>query len=98
MCWRVSARCNAEVDETKLTLALSNLVENAIKYNKEGGWVHVSLNVDNKYFYVKVEIPALVFQKSHRMLFLNVFTVWINHTQERSAEPVWGLQSREVRS
>ena len=46
---------NAEVDETKLTLALSNLVENAIKYNKEGGWVHVSLNVDNKYFYVKVE-------------------------------------------
>ena len=31
----------AEVDETKLTLALSNLVENGIKYNKEDGWVHV---------------------------------------------------------
>ena len=30
---------NAEVDEVKLTLALSNLVENAIKYNIEGGWV-----------------------------------------------------------
>ena len=44
---------NAEVDETKLTLALSNLVENAIKYNKEGGWVHVSLNIDNKYFLCK---------------------------------------------
>ena len=27
----------AEVDETKLTLALSNLMENAVKYNKEGG-------------------------------------------------------------
>ena len=27
----------AEVDETKFSLALSNLVENAIKYNKENG-------------------------------------------------------------
>lgn len=44
----------AEVDEVKLTLALSNLVENAIKYNKENGWVQVSLNADHKYFYVKV--------------------------------------------
>jgi signal transduction histidine kinase len=28
----------ADVDEMKLSLALSNLVENAIKYNVEGGW------------------------------------------------------------
>ena len=28
---------SADVDEVKLSLALSNLVENAIKYNKEGG-------------------------------------------------------------
>ena len=46
---------NAEIDETKFTLAVSNLVENAIKYNRENGWVHVSLNADHKYFYVKVE-------------------------------------------
>ena len=45
----------AEVDETKLTLALSNLMENAVKYNKEGGWVRISINTDHKYFYVKVE-------------------------------------------
>ncbi|MDF2589203.1 MAG: hypothetical protein K0S41_3044 [Anaerocolumna sp.] len=44
----------AEVDEVKLTLALSNLIENAIKYNVEDGWVRVSLNADHKYFYVKV--------------------------------------------
>jgi signal transduction histidine kinase len=44
----------AEVDEVKLTLAISNLVENAIKYNTENGWVHVSLNADHKYFYIKV--------------------------------------------
>lgn len=45
----------AEVDEMKLSLAFSNLIENAIKYNKEGGWVKVTLNADHKYFYVKVE-------------------------------------------
>lgn len=45
---------NAEVDEVKVTLAFSNLVENAIKYNVDGGWVRVSLNADHKYFYVTV--------------------------------------------
>lgn len=44
----------AEVDEMKLSLAITNLVENAIKYNKENGWVHVDLNADHKYFYLKV--------------------------------------------
>ena len=44
----------AEVDEVKLSLAISNLVENAIKYNREKGWVHVSLNADHKYVYIEV--------------------------------------------
>lgn len=45
---------NAEIDETKLALAFSNLIENAVKYNHKGGWVRVSLNADHKYFYVTV--------------------------------------------
>ena len=50
-----SYRCvNAEIDEVKLTLALSNLIENAIKYNKDEGWVRITLNADHKYFYVKI--------------------------------------------
>lgn len=44
----------AEVDEVKISLALTNLVENAIKYNKEDGWVHVSLNADHKNCYIEV--------------------------------------------
>lgn len=44
----------ADVDEVKLSLALNNLVENAIKYNVEGGWVRVVLDADHKFFYVKV--------------------------------------------
>ena len=45
----------AEVDEVKMSLVFTNLIENAIKYNKEGGRVKVSLNADHRYFYVKVE-------------------------------------------
>ncbi|MBB5264541.1 signal transduction histidine kinase [Catenibacillus scindens] len=44
----------ADCDEMKLTLAFTNLVENAIKYNIAGGWVQVSLDADHKFFYVKV--------------------------------------------
>lgn len=45
----------AQVDEVKLTQVISNLVENAIKYNNVDGWVHVSLNADHQFFYVRVE-------------------------------------------
>ncbi len=44
----------ADVDEMKLSLAISNLVENAIKYNVENGWVQVTLDADHKFFYIKV--------------------------------------------
>lgn len=44
----------AEVDEVKLTLALSNLVENAIKYNKPEGWVRVTLDADHQFFTVGI--------------------------------------------
>ena len=48
----------AEIDEVKLTLAFTNLIENAIKYNQNEpgeGWVHVTLNADHQYFFLKVE-------------------------------------------
>ncbi|MDD5901171.1 MAG: ATP-binding protein [Lachnospiraceae bacterium] len=45
----------AEVDEVKISLVFTNLIENAIKYNRDGGKVMVSLNADHKYFYVKIE-------------------------------------------
>lgn len=45
----------AQIDEVKMTQVISNLVENSIKYNVEDGWVHVSLNADYQYFYIRVE-------------------------------------------
>lgn len=46
---------SADVDEVKISLALNNLVENAIKYNVDNGWVKVTLDADHKSFFVTVE-------------------------------------------
>ncbi len=45
----------AEVDEVKLNLVFTNLVENAIKYNRENGSVRVRLDADHQFFTVQVE-------------------------------------------
>lgn len=47
-------RIVANVDKSKLSLVFTNLIENAVKYNKEGGWVKIYINADYKYFYFKV--------------------------------------------
>lgn len=44
----------AAVDEVKMTLVISNLVENAVKYNKEHGWVKVTLDADHRFFTIEV--------------------------------------------
>lgn len=73
----------AEVDEVKMSLALSNLVENAIKYNKENGWVHVSLNADHKYFYVKVADSGIGIPKQDtENIFERFYRVDKSHSRE----------------
>lgn len=44
----------AEVEETKLSLAVSNLIENAIKYNTENGSVFVTLESDGQNAFITV--------------------------------------------
>ena len=44
----------AEVDEVKMTLIITNLVENAVKYNKEHGAVTVVLDADHQMFSLEV--------------------------------------------
>lgn len=50
----VFRQVTAEVDESKLSLAFTNLIENGVKYNVDDGWVRISLNADHRYFYVTV--------------------------------------------
>lgn len=74
---------SAEVDEVKLTLAITNLVENGIKYNKPEGWVHVSLNADHQYFYVKVEDSGIgIPEDSLEHIYERFYRVDKSHSRE----------------
>ena len=73
----------AEIDATKLSLAFSNLVENAIKYNRENGWVRVSLDADHKFFYVKVSDSGIgIPQESIDYIFERFYRVDKSHSRE----------------
>lgn len=73
----------AEVDDVKLSLAFNNLVENAIKYNIENGWVRVSLNADHKYFYLKVQDSGVgIPEESVDRIFERFYRVDKSHSRE----------------
>ncbi len=73
----------AEVDEVKFTLAITNLVENAIKYNREEGSVQVSLNADHKYFYIKVSDTGIgIPQEDLDHIFERFYRVDKSHSRE----------------
>lgn len=74
---------SAEIDEVKLTLAFTNLIENAIKYNKQNGWVRVSLNADHQYFYVKVEDSGIgIPEDSLEHIYERFYRVDKSHSRE----------------
>lgn len=73
----------AEVDEVKITLAFTNLIENAIKYNREDGWVHVSLNADHQYFYLKLEDSGIgIPEEDLEHIYERFFRVDKSHSRE----------------
>lgn len=66
----------AEIDETKIELVLMNLIENAIKYNKENGNILIKLDTDYKDFLLSIRdtgegIPEdsleLIFKRFYRV-------------------------------
>ncbi|MDD7220599.1 MAG: ATP-binding protein [Clostridia bacterium] len=73
----------ADVDEVKFTLAISNLVENGIKYNVDDGWVRVSLDADHKFFYVTVADSGMgIPQDSIDRIFERFYRVDKSHSKE----------------
>lgn len=55
-----------DIDEVKLTLAISNLIENAIKYTPEGGEVRVILQSDLQDAWVSVEDTGIGIAKDEQ--------------------------------
>ena len=73
----------AEIDEVKLSLAFSNLIENGIKYNVENGYVHVKLDADHKYFFVTVTDSGIgIPEESIDKIFERFYRVDKSHSRE----------------
>ena len=73
----------AEVDEVKMTLIMTNLVENAIKYNKEHGWVKVTLDADHQYFTFEVSDSGLgIPEESLTHIYERFYRVDKSHSRE----------------
>lgn len=73
----------AEVDEVKLTLAISNLVENAIKYNHDYGYVKVTLDADHQFATIRVEDNGIGIPKeAHEHIFERFYRVDKSHSRE----------------
>lgn len=73
----------AEVDEVKMSLILTNLVENAIKYNREQGKVEVSLDADHQFFTVQVKDTGIgIPQENLGQIFERFYRVDKSHSRE----------------
>ncbi len=73
----------ASVDEVKMTLIISNLVENAIKYNKENGFVKVTLDADHLNFSVSVQDSGIgIPEESLNQIYERFYRVDKSHSRE----------------
>jgi len=73
----------AEIDEVKLTLALSNLIENGIKYNKHPGWVKVVLDADHQNMHVTITDSGIgIPQEDLEHIYERFYRVDKSHSKE----------------
>ncbi len=73
----------AEVDEIKLSLIFTNLVENAIKYNREHGWVRVVLDADHQFFTVEVSDSGIgLKEEDYDHIFERFYRVDKSHSRQ----------------
>ncbi|MCI6552458.1 MAG: cell wall metabolism sensor histidine kinase WalK [Lachnospiraceae bacterium] len=83
MVFETKRAVTAEVDEVKLTMVITNLVENAIKYNREQGWVRVELDADHQFFTLKVADSGIgIPEESHEHIYERFYRVEKSHSRE----------------
>ena len=91
----IAASCNVELifesvrnitanaDDVKLTLAISNLIENAIKYNVDGGSVYVKLDGDHQNYEIQIKDTGIgIPEESYEHIFERFYRVDKSHSRE----------------
>ncbi len=72
-----------EADEVKLSLALSNLIENAIKYNVDYGYVKVTCDADHQFATITVEDNGIgIPEDAQEHIFERFYRVDKSHSTE----------------
>lgn len=73
----------AEADEVKLSLIISNLVENAIKYNRKQGSVKVTLDADHQFCLIEVSDTGIgIPEEALEHIFERFYRVDKSHSRE----------------
>ena len=73
----------ADVDVVKFTSAISNLVENGIKYNVDDGWVRVTVNADHQFLFITVADSGMgIPEDAVERIFERFYRVDKSHSKE----------------
>lgn len=73
----------AEVDEVKMSLILTNLIENAIKYNREQGTVTVTVDADHQFFTIEVKDTGIgIPEEDLEQIYERFYRVDKSHSRE----------------
>ncbi|HAL02981.1 MAG TPA: two-component sensor histidine kinase [Lachnospiraceae bacterium] len=73
----------ASVDEVKMTLALTNLIENGIKYNRRPGWVKVNLDADHQFVTIVISDSGIgIPEDAREHIFERFYRVDKSHSRE----------------
>lgn len=83
----VSCECDPdlviETDENRLSDIVTNLAENAIKYNREHGWVKIRAFQREDYFYLEVSDSGIgIAQSEQEKVFQRFYRVDKQHSRE----------------
>ena len=74
---------DAMVDEVKISQVVTNLVENAIKYNRDNGSVSVVLDADHQFFTIEVRDTGMgIPEESLGQIFERFYRVDKSHSRE----------------
>ena len=73
----------ASIDEVKISQVITNLVDNAIKYNNDHGHVNVILDADHQFFTIQVEDSGIgIPEENQRHIFERFYRVDKSHSRE----------------